>query len=93
METTDRSPESVDAPAAEVSDDAPKLTFNHNLRFWLVLLALSVTSLLAALEGTVTSTALPTIVADLHIGDSYPWVSNAYFLTTYGNTFSAKVFH
>jgi MFS family permease len=49
----------------------------------LVFVALCVTSLLAALEGTVTSTALPTIVADLHIGDNYPWVSNAYFLTTY----------
>lgn len=74
--------ESVDTPA-EVSDDTPKLTFKHDLRFWLVFIALCVTSLLAALEGTVTSTALPTIVADLHIGDNYPWVSNAYFLTTY----------
>ncbi|KAA8643970.1 hypothetical protein EYZ11_008230 [Aspergillus tanneri] len=59
-----------------------KTAFNHDVRFWLVFIALCVTSLLAALEGTVTSTALPTIVADLHIGDNYPWVSNAYFLTT-----------
>ncbi|RAH75067.1 MDR family MFS transporter [Aspergillus aculeatinus CBS 121060] len=82
MEPKNSPPESVDAPLAEVLDDAPKLTFNHDIRFWLVFIALCVTSLLAALEGTVTSTALPTIVADLQIGDNYPWVSNAYFLTT-----------
>ncbi|RAH47378.1 MFS general substrate transporter-like protein [Aspergillus brunneoviolaceus CBS 621.78] len=82
MEPKNSPPESVDAPLAEVLDDAPKLTFNHDLRFWLVFIALCVTSLLAALEGTVTSTALPTIVADLQIGDNYPWVSDAYFLTT-----------
>ncbi|PYI32191.1 MFS general substrate transporter [Aspergillus indologenus CBS 114.80] len=82
MEPKNSPPDSVDTPPAEVLDDAPKLSFNHDLRFWLVFVALCVTSLLAALEGTVTSTALPTIVADLNIGDDYPWVSNAYFLTT-----------
>ncbi|OJJ68389.1 hypothetical protein ASPBRDRAFT_32988 [Aspergillus brasiliensis CBS 101740] len=82
MEPTNSPPDSVDTPPAEVLDDATKLNFNHDFRFWLVFVALCVTSLLAALEGTVTSTALPTIVADLHIGDNYPWVSNAYFLTT-----------
>lgn len=63
--------------------DAPKSTFKPDLRFWLVFAALSVTSLLAALEEIFKSTALPTIVADLRVGDNYPWVSNAYFLTTY----------
>ncbi|GFF96212.1 uncharacterized MFS-type transporter C1399.02 [Aspergillus udagawae] len=82
METGNSPPKSFDTPPAEVADVASKLTFEHDLRFWLVFVALCVTSLLAALEGTVTSTALPTIVADLHIGDNYPWVSNAYFLTT-----------
>ncbi|KAG2416103.1 hypothetical protein HFD88_007295 [Aspergillus terreus] len=82
MRTENSPPESVDTPPVEVSDGASKLTFQHDLRFWLVFVALCVTSLLAALEGTVTSTALPTIVAELHIGDNYPWVSNAYFLTT-----------
>ncbi|OJJ99623.1 hypothetical protein ASPACDRAFT_60463 [Aspergillus aculeatus ATCC 16872] len=82
MEPNNSRSDSVDTPPAEALSDAPKLSFNHDLRFWLVFGALCVTSLLAALEGTVTSTALPTIVADLHIGDNYPWVSNAYFLTT-----------
>ncbi|KAF7118424.1 hypothetical protein CNMCM5793_007941 [Aspergillus hiratsukae] len=79
--TTSSSP--FEAGLDEGPESAPKKqSFNHDMRFWLVFLALCVTSLLAALEGTVTSTALPTIVADLHIGDNYPWVSNAYFLTT-----------
>ncbi|PKY00811.1 MFS general substrate transporter [Aspergillus campestris IBT 28561] len=82
METGNSPLESVDTPPVEVSGDASKPTSKHDLRFWLVFVALCVTSLLAALEGTVTSTALPTIVAELHIGDDYPWVSNAYFLTT-----------
>ncbi|RAK75207.1 MDR family MFS transporter [Aspergillus fijiensis CBS 313.89] len=82
MEANNSRSDSVGTPPAEVLNDAPKLSFNHDLRFWLVFAALCVTSLLAALEGTVTSTALPTIVADLQIGDNYPWVSNAYFLTT-----------
>ncbi|RLL96034.1 hypothetical protein CFD26_104292 [Aspergillus turcosus] len=80
-------PTSPASPLEAILDEAPegapkKQAFNHDIRFWLVFMALCVTSLLAALEGTVTSTALPTIVANLHIGDNYPWVSNAYFLTT-----------
>ncbi|KAI9035222.1 uncharacterized protein KD926_004269 [Aspergillus affinis] len=84
METKNSSPkpaDTADTPPAEISDE-PKSTFKPDVRFWLVFAALCVTSLLAALEGTVTSTALPTIVAELHVGQDYPWVSNVYFLTT-----------
>jgi hypothetical protein len=50
-------------------------------RFWAVFVSLSVTGLLAAVEGTVTSTALPTIAEDLEAGEQYIWFVNAYFLT------------
>ena len=50
-------------------------------RFWMILVALSVTGLLSAMEATVTSTALPTIVHNLNIGNNYSWVANVYFLT------------
>jgi hypothetical protein len=50
-------------------------------RFWMVFVALSTTGLLSAVEGTIISTALPTIVHNLNIGSNYAWVSNAYFLT------------
>ncbi|RYO99408.1 hypothetical protein DL764_006820 [Monosporascus ibericus] len=50
-------------------------------RFWAILVVLSLTGLLTALEATITSTVLPVIVADLGGGDNYIWVANAYFLT------------
>ncbi|KAI0446925.1 DNA repair protein RAD50 [Xylaria telfairii] len=50
--------------------------------FWLAFLGLCCTGLVSALDGSIVSTALPTIVADLHGGDDYVWVVNVYFLTS-----------
>ena len=50
-------------------------------RFWAIFASLAVTGLLSAVEGTVTTTALPTIVADLGGGELYIWAANGYFLT------------
>lgn len=44
--------------------------------------ALSVTSLLSALDISVMSTALPSIVYDLGSSPAYSWVANGYFLTS-----------
>ncbi|KIY01553.1 uncharacterized protein Z520_03105 [Fonsecaea multimorphosa CBS 102226] len=51
------------------------------LRFWMILVALSFTGMLTALDATITSTALPSIIADLGGGDLYIWAVNGYFLT------------
>ncbi|KAL3489048.1 major facilitator superfamily domain-containing protein [Aspergillus germanicus] len=51
-------------------------------RFWVIIAGLSVTSLLTAVESTVTSTALPTISWDLNAGESYIWFVNAFFLSS-----------
>ena len=48
---------------------------------WLIFAGLAVSALLSALEGSVVSTALPTIAADLGLGGNYVWVINIYFLT------------
>ncbi|KAI9766171.1 MAG: hypothetical protein M1840_006738 [Geoglossum simile] len=53
----------------------------RDFRFWSIIFALCITSVLSALEGTVVSTALPTIVRDLGGGSNYLWAANAYFLT------------
>lgn len=53
----------------------------RGLRFWLIMLALTVSGLLAALESTVVGTALPSITSDLGGGEKYVWVTIAYFLT------------
>ena len=49
---------------------------------WLIFSGLAVSALLSALEGSVVSTALPTIAADLGLGGNYVWVINIYFLTS-----------
>ena len=51
-------------------------------RLWLILSALLLGLLLAALDGTIVSTALPTIVGDLHGGSHLTWVVTAYLLSS-----------
>lgn len=58
---------------------APK--FEKGPRFWAIIVVLSLISLLTSLEATVTSTVMPSLVADLGGGENFIWVSNAYFLT------------
>lgn len=71
-------------PNAKAEDD----TFNNSeikpiytWRFWAIIASLCFTGLLVAVEGTVTSTALPSIINDLEGGKLYVWVANGYFLT------------
>ncbi|KAL1966323.1 hypothetical protein VTN77DRAFT_4676 [Rasamsonia byssochlamydoides] len=67
----------------ESRDPLKKETENHRgWRFWAIFAALCVTALLSSVEATVVSTALSTIVQDLKIGDSYPWVVNSFLLTS-----------
>ena len=51
-------------------------------RFFALIAALGFTGLLTALEGTITSVALPTIVDALGGSRRYIWVGNVYFLAT-----------
>lgn len=63
---------------AKSAGAAPAL--NRDLRFWAILLAIGFSGLLSALEATITSTALPTVIAELGGGDLYIWAVNGYFL-------------
>lgn len=49
--------------------------------FYAIIVALALTSLLTSLEATITSTALPTVTADLGGASIYVWVVNGYYLT------------
>ena len=51
-------------------------------RLWLIIGALLMGLLLAALDQTIVSTALPTIVGDLKGGSHIAWVITAYLLAT-----------
>lgn len=62
---------------------AQQFSGGSRLRGWAlasVLAALMLTMLLAALDQTIVSTALPTIIGDLHGFDRYTWVVTAYLL-------------
>lgn len=68
-----------------MSDDLPSAdskTPHYGWRFWTILGSLAITSILSALDISVISTALPSIVHDLGASPAYPWVGNAYFLTS-----------
>ena len=65
--------EIIDAKEANV---APK----KDWRFWLIFLAVCVTTLLVAIDLSIVSTALPTIANDLNSKDAFIWVANAYIL-------------
>ncbi|KAL3952617.1 hypothetical protein ACCO45_012560 [Purpureocillium lilacinum] len=92
MSSTPQSRENNDIePAAEkgVSEPGSERTAVNNaahvsekkgLRFWLIVVSLAVTAILAALDGTIVTTSLPSISADLDGGSNYVWVSGAYFL-------------
>jgi len=74
----------VDAPLGADIPENPETEPTHaaqakrDWRFWALLASLSIAGLLTALEGTITSTALPSIVNDLGGGHLYVWVVNGY---------------
>ncbi|KAH8129268.1 MFS general substrate transporter [Trichoderma asperelloides] len=63
-----------------VQDEELRSVSFRTWRFWTIILALSITGLVSAIEGTIITSALPTITNALGGGDSYIWVPNAYLL-------------
>lgn len=61
--------------------EAESTTTKKSFGFYAIIIALALTSLLTSLEATITSTALPTITADLGGANLYVWVVNGYYLT------------
>jgi hypothetical protein len=74
-------PSQDDRPAIAAHSNTPK---GHvkSLRFWAVITALSLTGMLAALESTIITSALPTIINTLGGGNDYVWVPNSYLLAS-----------
>ena len=63
--------------AAELETDAA-----NKRHILLIFAGLMVTMLLASLDQTIFSTALPTIVGDLHGVDQQLWVTTSYILAS-----------
>ncbi|RYO90018.1 hypothetical protein DL762_002913 [Monosporascus cannonballus] len=60
-------------------NETPKT--KRSWRFWAIILSLSIASLLSALDVSVVSTAMPSMINDLGSSYAYAWIANAYFLT------------
>ncbi|RYP05315.1 hypothetical protein DL764_003913 [Monosporascus ibericus] len=69
-------PETSETPETPDTTHVPPA--KRDWRFWALLGSISLAGLLTALEGTITSTALPSIVGDLGGGHLYIWVVNGY---------------
>ncbi|KAG9121240.1 hypothetical protein FRC07_002889 [Ceratobasidium sp. 392] len=76
-ESTAKSDDQV--TVVEGASPAPEAPAKKGLRFWLIFLALCVSTFLSALELTSVSTALPTIIESLD-GHEFAWVGSAYTL-------------
>jgi len=71
---------SDDQTQTSETEEKPTST-KKSFGFYAIIVALALTSLLTSLEATITSTALPTIVADLGGGFLFTWVVQGYYLT------------
>ncbi|KAL7942077.1 MFS general substrate transporter [Trichoderma barbatum] len=78
-ELTNEEPKLAPTPVP-VQDNEPRSTGLRTWRFWAIIMALSITGLMSAIEGTIITSALPTITNALGGGDTYIWVPNAYLL-------------
>ncbi len=76
--TTPEAPRKTVAPTG-LSDQGPNLKLSHR-RVLIIIGALMLGMFLAALDQTIVSTALPTIVADLHGASHLAWIVVAYLL-------------
>ncbi|EEA23758.1 hypothetical protein TMatcc_006831 [Talaromyces marneffei ATCC 18224] len=64
---------------AEIAAQSPP---RRGWRFWAIMTSMAVASLLAGLDATSVSTAMPSIIYDLGTSQGYMWIANAYLLTT-----------
>ncbi|KAH8821392.1 major facilitator superfamily domain-containing protein [Xylogone sp. PMI_703] len=72
---------SVEGPL-EITADEKEISRPKDARFWLIIVTLSVTAILAAIDATIITTALPRIVSALSGGEKYVWVVGSYFLSS-----------
>ncbi|PHH88582.1 hypothetical protein CDD83_7350 [Cordyceps sp. RAO-2017] len=65
-------------PAPAAAPAPTKLGF----RVYAIVAGLGLANLLAALENTVVAVAAPVLLTDLRFGDSFIWITNAFFLAS-----------
>ncbi|KAI8813102.1 major facilitator superfamily domain-containing protein [Cladochytrium replicatum] len=73
--------ESTPSPASSASQEEIQQVKLTRIQFALVFFSLALAILLAALDQTIVSTALPTIITQFQAADLISWVGTGYFLT------------
>src|SRR2546425_4969832 len=79
METVSSTPDSANLVSDIQDFEQPRYSRRDTL---LTMIGVLLVMLLAALDQTIVSTAMPRIIADLQGFDRYPWVRTAYMLTS-----------
>ncbi|RAR05438.1 MFS general substrate transporter [Stemphylium lycopersici] len=67
---------------ASISSSTPSAKWKRSEGFWRSFTAICIPLLLSALEGSITSTALPTISEALDLGTKSSWVATAFLLAS-----------
>lgn len=82
MDPDTDTPEEEMKDSADSEDTKPSEEPKKSWAFWAIILSLSLTGLCSSIEGTIITSALPTIIDTLGGGNAFVWVPNAYFLAS-----------
>ncbi len=72
----------IKSAQSAVADPASPSSSGPSRRRAIITVGLMLGMLITAMESTVISTAMPTVIGDLHGIELYPWVFSAYLLTS-----------
>ncbi|KAK4206679.1 DNA repair protein RAD50 [Rhypophila decipiens] len=70
----------VEEKAATTEVASEQDDFHPGIRLWTIIIGLGVTILLTALENTIVTVAMPSIISELNMGENYIWITNAFFV-------------
>ncbi|KAA8567021.1 hypothetical protein EYC84_010105 [Monilinia fructicola] len=80
--TSDIEP-NIEPPTKIAIVEEPTSEMQHRgWHFWAIMTSMAVLSLLAGLDATAVSTAMPSIIKDFGTSQGFAWIANAYLLTT-----------
>ncbi|KAI1863171.1 uncharacterized protein JN550_009697 [Neoarthrinium moseri] len=68
-------------PSMELESHRPQ-EFERGPRFWVIIIGLGISTLLASLEHTVVTTSAPRILEELQMREDFIWVTNAFFVSS-----------
>jgi hypothetical protein len=74
--------EKIDATVVGTSETGERQAISHR-RLVIIVIGLCLTIFLTALDQTIVSTAVPTIVEDLGDASGYTWIGTSYLLASY----------